>query len=257
MGRPGDQRPLGPGQGPPAWTMELPLQVVLVCPGAVLVLLGQDISASGLACHRKPEVSQAPLGRALHDGGGPTCLYPVSVGAFMLSLKYIKPLNIYLIYLRYRRVPTQNPQFVLLRTCKVYPRVLDKRYSFKVCHDTKKLLSMESVVYVSANHDLDFTKSLLMAETGVTLSASSEGQGAFFMPEFPGNLRHKLSKSASHSPKCRRRPEEGLLLGESQVVCGPTNQCPWTLYEHGLVPLPRGAREMSLYLVADCSHWGM
>lgn len=61
VGRPGDQRPLGPGQGPPAWTMNLsPHQVVLVCPRAALVLLGQDILASVLARHRKPEVSQAP-----------------------------------------------------------------------------------------------------------------------------------------------------------------------------------------------------
>lgn len=131
----------------------------------------------------------------------------MSVGAFILSLKYINTFNVYLVYLRHRRVPTQNPQFVLLRTCKVYPRVLDKRYSFKVCHDTKKLLSTEFVVYISANHDLDFTNSLSMAESGVNrkLSVSFEGQGAFFMPEFPGNLRHKPSKSAKHLPKCQGR----------------------------------------------------
>lgn len=37
-----------------------PAQVVLVCPKAALVLLGQDILASLLVRHRKPEVSQAP-----------------------------------------------------------------------------------------------------------------------------------------------------------------------------------------------------
>lgn len=56
---------------------------------------------------------------------------------------------------------------MLLRTTKVYPRVLDEGIIFEVCHDMRKLVSIKFVVFTSGNHDLGFTNSLLMAESGV------------------------------------------------------------------------------------------
>lgn len=194
--------------------MERPLQVVLVCPRAAVVLLGQDISASVLAPHRKPEVPPGSTGRAVHDSGGPACLYTVSVGAFILSLKYINTFNVDLVYLRHRRVPTQNPQFVLLRTCKVYPRVLDKRYSLKVCHDTKKLLSTEFVVYISANHDLDFTNSLSMVETGVNRKLLAlKVREHFSCLSSLGTLDTSPPSQQSTSPSAKGGAEEGTSAG--------------------------------------------
>lgn len=132
---------------------------------------------------------------------------PCECGSFCTVIKYIKTCNIYHISPRYKRA--QNPQFVLFRTCKVHPRVL-----VKVCHDTKTLLSTEFVVYISANHDLDFINSLSMAESRVNRKLLTLKVGDHFSCLHPmGTLHQGSPRQQGPSPSAEGGAEEGTSAG--------------------------------------------